>query len=108
MRKDPYATLAEGADTMAQTERKVCHKCGLEYASMQADAVSGDSFGHYERIADKTTCPECGGTVLWVDEKGVPLDREWYAKHRLKMGIRRTIPPLIVLVLLVLIRSCNR
>ena len=92
---------------MAQIERQVCYKCGREFASTQVDATTFHSFGRIERIVDKKICPDCGGTLLWVDENGMPLDREWAVKHHFKMAALWAIPVLIGIGLLVLIRSCS-
>jgi len=53
-----------------------CQKCGKIFEKIEISSPIQESIiiGQIVRPSDKKVCPNCGGSVIWVDEKGSPLN----------------------------------
>ncbi len=66
-----------------------CQKCGKVFSQMVRAGPSKGGIGDIMRQANTMTCPNCGGSVIWVNEANVPLsahERMEEANRQLRLG----------------------
>lgn len=82
-------------------EIQKCRKCGKVFSEVYRTGPSMIGIGIW-RHADEKICPVCGGPVIWVDERGVPLSpykRMEEAKRHLRLGCFWAIVAIIGLII---------
>jgi len=70
-------------------EIQKCRRCGKTFSEITRTGPSIGSMGDIMRHSDEKACPYCGGSVIWVNEKGDPLSsykRMEEANRHLKLG----------------------
>ena len=85
------------------SEFQKCQRCGNVFAQIDRTGPSIGGISEIMRHVDEKECPSCGGPVIWVDDRGYPMNayrRMKEANLSMIVGCLGVLVALIVILIL--------